>query len=69
MNKEDKQQKPTKKAWSIADVIGWLLLVQGFVMAQGSLIWILTDDDTDKWFLRAAMSMICFGFSGVILKK
>lgn len=52
MNEENKKQETTKKAWSIASVIGWLLLVQGFVMAQGSLIWILTGDDTDKWFLR-----------------
>ena len=62
-------QEPTKKAWSIANVIGWLLLVQGFIMAQNSIIWILTGDDTDKWFLMASMSIICFGFSGLILKK
>lgn len=69
MNEENKQQERNKKAWSIADVIGWLLLVQGFIMAQNSVIWILIGDNTDKWFLRASMSMICFGFSGIILRK
>lgn len=53
----------------IVDIIGWFLFIQGFIMAQNSLIWVLRDDDTDKWFLRAAMSMICWGFSGIILKK
>ena len=68
MNEEQNLNKSTKKAWNIADVIGWLLLVQGIIMCQNSIIWVLTSDDTDKWFSRASIGLICFGFAGVIFR-
>ena len=67
MNEEQNLNKSTKKAWNIADVIGWLLLVQGIIMYQNSIIWVLTDD-TDKWFGRASIGLICFGFAGIIFR-
>ena len=68
MNEEQNLNKSTKKAWNIADVIGWLLLVQGIIMCQNSIIWVLTSDDTDKWFSRASIGLICFGFAGIIFR-
>ena len=68
MNEEQNLNKSTKKAWNIADVIGWLLLVQGIIMCQNSMIWVLTGDDTDKWFSRASIGLICFGFAGIIFR-
>ena len=67
MNEEQKIDKPTKKAWNIADVIGWLLFVQGFIFMQNSVIWMFTATD-DHWFSRICMSFICFGFAGIIFR-
>ena len=68
MNEEQNLNKNTKKVWNIADVIGWLLLVQGIIMCQNSVIWVLAGDDTDKWFSRASIGLICFGFAGIIFR-
>ena len=68
MNDEQKIDKPTKKAWNIADVIGWLLFRQGFIMLQNGIIWIFTQDTTDKWFSRVSIGLICFGFAGIIFR-
>ena len=68
MNEEQNLNKRTIKAWNIADVIGWLLFIQGFVMLQNGIIWMLTQDTTDKWFSRVSIGLICFGFAGVIFR-
>ena len=68
MNEEQNLNKRTIKAWNIADFIGWLLLVQGIIMCQNSIIWVLTGDDTDKWFSRFSIGLICFGFAGIIFR-
>ena len=68
MNEEQNLNKRTIKAWNIADFIGWLLLVQGIIMCQNSIIWVLTGDDTDKWFSRVSIGLICFGFAGIIFR-
>lgn len=57
-----------KSTLNIADVIGWLLLVQGIIMCQSGIIWVLTGDDTDKWFSRASIGLVCFGFAGIIFR-
>jgi hypothetical protein len=67
MNEEQKINKSTKKAWNIADVIGWLLFVQGFIFMQNSIIWMFKATD-DHWFSRISMSLICFGFAGIIFR-
>lgn len=67
MNEEQNLNKPTKKAWNIADVIGWLLFVQGFIFMQNSVIWMFKSTD-DHWFSRICMSFICFGFAGIIFR-
>ena len=68
MNEEQNLNKRTIKAWNIADFIGWLLLVQGIIMCQNSIIWVLTGDDTDKWFSRVSIGLICFGLAGIIFR-
>ena len=68
MNEEQKIDKPTKKAWNIADVIGWLLFIQGFIMLLDGIIWIFTQDTTDKWFSRVSIGLICLGFAGILFR-
>ncbi len=61
MNKE--------KEYRIANIIGWGMLVQGCIFFLNGAIWAMTEDTTDRWFLRAAMGVVSFGFAGIILKK
>lgn len=62
----EKVEKKAFGAEQLAKVIAYLLLIQAIILAQNSIIWVLTGDDTDKWFSRLTLSLICFGFSGVI---
>ena len=68
MNEEQKVDKQTKQAWDIADTISWLLFINGFFFMLNSIIWSFQDTGSENWFSRAAISMICFGFSGVIFR-
>lgn len=68
MNEEKDLNPSTKRAWKIADVIGMALLIQGIIMSQTAIIWIISGDDTDKWFSRMSVGLICFGFAGVIFR-
>ena len=68
LTKEQNLNKSTKKALNMADAIGWLLLVQGIIMCQNSIILELAGDETDKWFSRASIGLICFGFAGIIYR-
>lgn len=68
MNEEQGLNKNTKKAWIIADFIGLILLIQGIGMWISSIVWSLTGDNTDKWFSRVSIGLICFGFAGVIFR-
>lgn len=68
MNEEKNLNEIPKKSWNIADVIGWLLLSQGIIMIQSSILWAISDDDTEKWFTRLSIGLICFGFTGIIFK-
>ena len=62
LNKNNKQES------KIADFIGWALLFYGTGMFFSGTIWTFTTDDTDKWFSRFSISLICFGFAGVIFR-
>lgn len=68
MDEEQKIDKPTKQAWNIADVIGWLLFVNGFIFMQNGIIWMFQETGSKNWFSRVSMSMICFGISGIIFR-
>jgi hypothetical protein len=68
MNEEQKLDKSTKKLWNIADIIGWLLLMEGIIMCQSSVIFVFTQDESDKWFSRVSMGLICFALAGIIFK-
>jgi len=57
----------TKKSWDLSDIIGWVLLIQGIVMMNISIIWSL-NGDSDKWFSILSIGLICIGFSGVIFR-
>lgn len=68
MNEEQNLNKSTKEALNIADVIGWLLFGAGIFNFISYLIWAFSQDATDKWFTRQCLSLICFGFAGVIFR-
>jgi len=68
MNKEQDSNKSVQKDWVRADLIAYLLIMYGLVSVQSSIIWAISDDVSDKWFSRMLMSVICFGFAGVIFK-
>ena len=68
MNEEKNFDNRTKEAWNIADVIGWLLFGAGIFNFISYLIWACSQDTTDKWFTRQCLSLICFGFAGVIFR-
>jgi len=63
---EDKKKSVTTE-WKIADALAWCLLIQGLVFFQNGLIWGLTSD-SDKWFMRITVSLMCFGFAGIIFR-
>jgi len=65
---EEKQIESTKRGSKLADFIGWILLFNGFVFIQNSIIWVLAGDTADKWFTRASIGLICLGFAGIIFK-
>ena len=48
--------------------IGYFLLINGFFQMFSSCIWALIGND-DKWFSRLFLSLVCFGFSALILKE
>jgi len=62
------EQKNTKEAWNIADAIGWLLFSFGIFNFFSCLMWIFSQDTTDKWFTRQCLSLICFGMAGIIFR-
>ena len=64
MNEEIKETKRTKL---LSDIILNFLLIEGFVLMVNSIIWMFKSTD-DHWFTRMSMSLICFGFAGIILK-
>ena len=64
-NLEQNLDKSNEKL-HIADVICWLLFSAGCFEFLSYIIWALSKDTTDKWFTRLALSMICFGFFGII---
>ena len=68
MKEENKQQEPTKQAWNIADVIGWLLFSNACFNFLSSAIYASIDATSDKWFERFLASMICFGFFAIIYR-
>jgi hypothetical protein len=55
-----------KEKDSVVDLIEFMLTVQGCFMLLSSVIWTFTNTTTDKWFSRLALSIICFGFVGII---
>jgi hypothetical protein len=66
MNKEQNSENPQNQQLNIADVICWLLFSAGCFEFLSYIIWALSKDTTDKWFTRLALSMMCFGFFGII---
>lgn len=55
-----------KNLFRKADVIGWLLFSAGILNFISYLLWACSQDTTDKWFTRQALSLMCFGFAGII---
>jgi len=64
---EDNKKKTVKTEWKIAEVLAWWLLTNGLIFFQNGLIWALTND-SDKWFMRISISLICLGFAGIIFR-
>ncbi len=55
-----------KKKYDFVDGIGTMLLISGFTTSFSSLMYGLTDPNNDIWFSRIFLSMVCFGFYGII---
>lgn len=68
MKEEQNLSEYTKKVWGIADAIALVLLIEGTFMFLSSIIWVFTSDNTDKWFTRISMGLICYGFAGIIFR-
>ena len=58
-----------RKLKIFTDFIGAFLFIEGILNFISSVIWTFTPDVTDKWFSRFCISIICFGFSALILKS
>ena len=59
--------KSTSICHNIADLIALMLLVAGILNFVSSAYYSFAGN-SDKWFTRFALSLICFGISGIILK-
>ena len=69
MSKENKNLNEVENsALNIADVIGWLLFSAGIFNFISYFLWACSQDTTDKWFTRQALSLMCFGFAGIIFR-
>lgn len=64
----NQQQTPKYKLNNISNAIALFLLIEGIIFSINSFVWVFTNDNTDKWFYRFSLSIICFGFSGIIFK-
>jgi hypothetical protein len=44
-----------------------ITLLMGWVVnLQNSIVWMFVSDDSDKWFSRMSMSLICLGLYGIV---
>jgi uncharacterized membrane protein HdeD (DUF308 family) len=64
----ENSNEPQKQPLIIADVIGWILFSAGIFNFISYFIWACSQDTTDKWFTRQALSLMCFGFAGIIFR-
>lgn len=54
----------------ISKFIGWSLFGNGVSFYVSACVYAFsTTDNSEKWFFRISLSLMCFGFAGIILKK
>ena len=66
--KNEISKEKHSETFNIADVIGWVLFSSGIFNFISYLMLVFSQDTTDKWFTRQCLSLICFGFAGVIFR-
>lgn len=57
-----------KNKLDISNIIGYTLLGYGFIFMISCYFYIFKSLD-ERWFSRFCISLICFGFSGIIFKS
>lgn len=62
------ENKKTRIFHSFANFLCVILIIQGAACNVLSISYFLQGDTSDKWFSRAALSIICYGFAGIIAK-
>lgn len=62
------ENKKTRISHSFANFLCVVLMIQGAACNALSILHSLQGDTSDKWFSRAALSIICYGFAGIIAK-
>lgn len=52
----------------LSDLVALILAASAIMTFITSMLWVFSDDTTDKWFSRFFLSMLCLGLFGIIRK-